>query len=119
MTKDPKIFLKHVLESIKKIEDNTEKISEEEFLRDTKTQDALSRRIEIIGEAVKNLPSDFKEKHPEIEWREISAMRDKLIHHYFGIDMSIVWETSKKDLPRLKKQISKILESLEKSADFV
>lgn len=119
MTKDPKIFLKHILESVKEIEANIGKISEEEFSRDTKTQDAVVRRIEIIGEAVKNLSLAFKKKYPEVEWREIAGMRDKLIHHYFGIEMSIVWETSKKDLPKLKKQISRILESLKKSADFV
>lgn len=120
MTKDPKIFLNHILESIVEIEDHVRDIPEEEFSRDVKTQDAVVRRIEIIGEAVKNLSSDFKKKHPEVEWREVAGMRDKLIHHYFGIEMSIVWETSKKDLPKLKKQVSKILgSSLEKSANIV
>jgi len=119
MKKDPRIFLKHILESIEEAEGFVENTSEEEFSRDVKTQDAVARRIEIIGEAVKNLPESFKKKYPEIEWREIAGMRDKLIHHYFGIEMSVVWSTSKKDLPKLKKQISKILGSLEKSANFV
>ncbi|MFC1727380.1 DUF86 domain-containing protein [Patescibacteria group bacterium] len=118
MKKDPKIFLKHVLESIEEIEGFIEGFSEEEFSRDIKTQDAVVRRIEIIGEAVKNLPVSFRNKHPDVEWREIAGMRDKLIHHYFGIEMSIVWATSKKDLLKLKKQISKILGSLEKSANL-
>ncbi len=112
MRKDPRIFLKHILESIKEIEEFIKGISEEEFSRDIKTQDAVVRRIEIIGEAVKNLPLSFRKKYPEVEWREIAAMRDKLTHHYFGIEMSIVWETSKKDLPKLKKQVSKILRFL-------
>ena len=119
MKKDPKIFLKHILESIKEIEANIAGISEEEFSRDTRRQDAVVRRIEIIGEAVKNLPLTFRKKYPEVEWREVAGMRDKLIHHYFGIEMSIVWETSKKDLSKLKQQVSKILGSLEKSANFV
>lgn len=84
-------------------------ISEEEFSRDTKTQNAVVRRIEIIGEAVKNLSIFFRKKYSEVEWREIAGMRDKLIHHYFGIEMGVVWATSKKDLPKLKNQISKIL----------
>jgi len=109
MKKDPKIFLKHILESIEEIEGFIKEISEEEFSRDVKTQDAVVRRIEVIGEAVKNLPLAFRKKYSEVEWREIAGTRDKLIHHYFGIEMSIVWATCKKDLPKLKKQVSKIL----------
>jgi uncharacterized protein with HEPN domain len=118
MKKDPKIFLKHILESIEEIEGFIKDISEEEFSRDVKTQDAVVRRIEIIGEAVKNLPISFRKKYPEVEWREIAGMCDKLIHHYFGIEMSVVWATSSKDLPKLKSQISQILVSLEKLANF-
>lgn len=110
MKKDPKIFLKHIQESIEEIESHLREISEDDFGEDVKTQDAVIRRIEIIGEAVKNLPVEFKKKHPEIEWREIAGMRDKLIREYFGVNLDMVWETANRDLPELKKQISELLE---------
>ena len=109
MKKDPKIFLHHILESIGKIEAHLDGYSEEQFSKDTKTQDATVRRLEIIGEAAKNLSAEFKAKHPEVAWREVAGMRDKLIHHYFGVDMAIVWEVFRKDLPKLKGQVSKIV----------
>ncbi|MFH1412503.1 MAG: DUF86 domain-containing protein [bacterium] len=112
MKKDPKIFLEHILESIKEINKHIEKISKDKFLKDIKTQDAVIRRIAIIGEAVKKLPYDFKKNHLEINWREISGMRDMLIHEYFGINLSIVWKTVKQDISKLEKQISTLLESL-------
>lgn len=112
MQKNPEIFLKHISESIKEIENYTKRISKEKFSKDIKTQDAVVRRIEIIGEAVKNLPKDFKKKHPEISWREITGMRDMLIHEYFGIDFNIVWKTVKKDIPQLKKNILELLKKV-------
>jgi len=110
MKKDPKIFLRHIIESIEAIESHTNKITKEKFSENLTVQDAVIRRIEIIGEAVKNLPAEFKKNHPEIEWREIAGMRDKLIHEYFGISVNIVWTTVKKDIPKLKKQIRELLE---------
>lgn len=110
MKKDPRIFLKHIVESIEAIEGHLVEITKEEFGKNLTIQDAAIRRIEIIGEAVKNLPTEFKRNHPEIKWREIAGMRDKLIHEYFGISLNIVWTTVKRDLPKLKNQIVELLE---------
>lgn len=112
MKKDSKIFLYHILESIEAIEKHTENISKEKFSKNIIVQDAVIRRIEIIGEAARNLPSDFKAKHPGIEWRAISGMRDKLIHGYFGVDLNVIWQTIKEDIPQLKKQVLNLLEKL-------
>ena len=110
MKKDITIFLKHILESIAKIEEFTEGISKTGFVASAKTQDAVIWRIEIIGEAIKNLPNDFTEKHSGVQWKEFARMRNKLIHAYFGVDLSITWNVVKKDLPVLKKKIRAILE---------
>ena len=109
MKKDPKIFLEHIFESIVEIENHIKGVSENDFMDDIKTQDAVMRRIEIIGEAVKNLPKSIKDKNPKIKWKNIAGTRDILIHEYFGVDKDLVWDIVKKDIPKLKKQISKIL----------
>lgn len=108
MKKDPKVFVSHIIESIKAIEKYTHTLSEQDFLESTEKQDAVMRRIEIIGEAIKNLPEDFQKQYPAIPWQDIAAMRNKLIHEYFGVDLALVWEVVKTDLPTLKKQIEKI-----------
>jgi hypothetical protein len=77
-----------------------------------KTKDAVVRNLEVIGEAVKNVPDEFKEKYPEIKWKAIAGMRDKLIHEYFGVSFSLVWGTIKNDLPDLEPKIKRILEEV-------
>jgi len=73
-------------------------------------QDAVIRRLEIIGEAVKNIPFSFRKEYPKIPWKKISGLRDILIHEYFGVDMRLVWRITKKDMPEFKKRISDIIE---------
>lgn len=84
--------------------------SKADFTNNTQVQDAVTRRIEIIGEAVKNLPEIFKKKYPEVAWKDIAGTRDVLIHAYFSVDIDTVWTIVKKDIPVLKKQIKDILE---------
>ena len=86
----------------------------EDFIHDDKTVFAVIRAIEIIGEAVKNIPDDVKDKYPEIPWRDMAGMRNKLIHAYFGVDIKRVWKAIKEEIPPLKPVFEKMLEELEK-----
>ena len=80
-------------------------MGEEEFLENELVQDAVVRNIEIIGEAVKNIPEDFKKKQNEVPWKDIAGMRDRIAHFYFGIDYELVWLTVKEDIPSLERKI--------------
>lgn len=80
----------------------------EEFLRDTKTQDAVIRNLEVLGEEVKCLPDSFKGQHPEIPWNLVAGMRDKLIHQYFGVSLDIVWNTCIYDIPPMNQYLVRI-----------
>ncbi len=111
MNRDHTVFLKHILESIETIEEYTKDLSEKDFFKNSEKQDAILRRLEIIGEAVKNLPEDFKKQYPDIPWNKVMGTRNILIHHYFGIDLEIVWDTITKSLPEFKKQIKSISSS--------
>jgi len=108
MKKDVKIFLEHVLEAINLIEEYIKDKKKSDFLESKQLQDSVIRRIEIIGEAIKNIPGDFKSIHKNIPWKEIIGMRDILIHQYFGVDLELTWEVIKTDLSTLKKQIISI-----------
>lgn len=114
MKKDPNIFLQHILESIEHIEEYSEGKNKKLFKQDSLLQDAIIRRLEIIGEAVKHLPKTFSKKYSSVPWSEIAGTRDKLIHHYFGVDLDLTYDVVKNHLPSLKKQIEDILEELSK-----
>lgn len=105
-------YLQHVLDAIQDIEESVKEMSKEQFLTDKDVKDANIRRLEIIGEAVKNMSKKLREEHKEIEWNKIAGTRDKIIHKYFGVNLDIVWETIKTDLPDLKVKVEKIVKTL-------
>lgn len=109
MKKDPQVFIGHIVESIELIETYSEDLTTDKFKKNTVIQDAIIRRLEIIGEAVKNISISFKEKHPEIPWKQMAGMRDILIHEYFDIDLSLTWSVVKLELPSVKVKLQKLL----------
>lgn len=111
--RDVRLFVIDILEAIQKIEAYTRQIDFEGFMKDEKTKDAVLRNLEVIGEAVKNIPERLKERYPEIDWNGAAGMRDKLIHEYFGVSFPIVWETVMNDLPSLKQGLGEMLKGLQ------
>lgn len=102
-------YLGDIREAMQRITAYTAGLSYEQFMNDSKTQDAVVRNLEVIGEATKNLSSHLRKAHPNIPWKGMAGMRDKVIHHYFGINYDIVWTVAKQEVPGLLPQIEDIL----------
>ncbi len=110
MKKDNTVYLRHILDAIHRIETYIEGITYENFIDNNLVQSAVIREIEIIGEATKNLAGEFSDKYPNIPWRKMVGMRDKLIHDYLGVDLDAVWDTIEKDIPALKNKLRNFIE---------
>lgn len=106
-------YLHDILDAINKAEEFVQGLSFEDFQKDEKTQYAVIRALEIIGEATKKIPDDVKSQYSDLSWRDIAGMRDILIHDYFGVDTEVVWKTILTDLPELRAQIEQILSEYE------
>ena len=113
MKRNIQLFINDILEQINNIESFSKNIVKDKIRTNALRKNAIARSLEIIGEAVKNIPNDFREKYPDIDWRKIAGLRDIIIHAYFDIDVDIVWDIIKKDLPIFKIQIMKIQKEIE------
>ncbi|MFO7846471.1 MAG: DUF86 domain-containing protein [Balneolaceae bacterium] len=107
----PDVYLQDILESIEHIQKFLDGVSEDEFYENVEKQDAVLRRLEIIGEAVKHLPEEIREDHPDIPWRQIAGMRDIIIHEYFGVTLEMIWIVATEDILDLKTKVEEIIKS--------
>ena len=103
-------YLQDIFESLGKGEEFIQGLEFEEFKKDEKTIFATIRALEVIGEATKRIPNSLKNRYPDVPWQEMAGIRDKLIHDYFGVNIEVVWNTMKQDLPSLRLQIKRIIE---------
>ena len=111
MSRSPEDYLQHILDETEYLLQSSQNLSKEDFFKNETLKRAYTRSLEIIGEATKNLPDAFKAEHPEISWRRMAGMRDKLIHNYFGVDYDLVWSAIIDEIPHLKVKIKTILNS--------
>jgi uncharacterized protein with HEPN domain len=111
--RDHKLFIKDILSAMESIEKFVKRMDFEGFVKDDKTTSAVIRKLEIIGEATKNLPDRLKERYEDIPWKRMAGMRDRLTHGYFGVDYDLVWEAIKIEIPKVKPKIEGMLDELE------
>ena len=109
--KDDRVYLEHILECIRHVTEFTRQ-GREAFLSDRKTQDAVLRNLQTLGESTRRLSDTIKNRHPEVDWRAVAAFRNVLVHDYLGLDLYEVWEIVEHDLPDLKPKVEAILREL-------
>jgi uncharacterized protein with HEPN domain len=109
----PREFLQQIQQELEYLEQTRSRISREEFSHDPTYQRAFARSLEIIGEATKKLDKEFTSRHGDIPWSDMAKLRDKLIHHYFGIDYELVWSIVDEEIPTLESKIAELLDQLD------
>ena len=108
MIRDDEVYIAHMKDALQQIGIYTDGMDYEGFIVNRLVQDAVIRQFEIVGEATKNLSDDFRENHIGIPWKDLAGFRDKLIHHYFGVDLATVWRSVVADVPVLLDELMKI-----------
>ena len=114
MLKQLKPFLNHILEEAEYLLSESANIDYSEFTKNATLKRSFVRALEVIGEAAKNIPDEFREKHQKIRWKDMAGLRDVLIHRYFGINYNMVWDIVKNQVPELKSNIQETLKEIEK-----
>lgn len=108
-----RLYIKDIFEAMSAVQTFVEGMDFDVFVEDDKTTSAVERKLEIIGEATKNVPEEIRQKYPQVPWRQMAGMRDQIIYAYFTVDYAVVWDTLKIDIPSLQPIIGQILEDLE------
>ena len=111
--RSPRLYLQDILDAIRAIERFVEGLDFDAFAQDDLRASAVIRKLEVIGEASRQVPGWVRERYPEVPWRTMAGMRDRLIHAYFGVKLDLVWETIRRDLPPLKRSLDRILSEME------
>ena len=111
MSFEPRDYLKHILVEADYLVSQSADLTFETFTADETLRRAFVRSLEVIGEAAKKVPEDFRASHPDVEWRAMAGMRDRLIHNYFGVDFELVWDAVRNRVPELGRQIASILKA--------
>lgn len=115
MSFEPLEYLRHIVAEAEYLTEQTASISKDDFLKNATLRRAFVRSLEIIGEATKKLPDDFRARYPRVEWRAMAGMRDRLIHDYFGVDHDLVWEVATQKIPELRIALRRILQESSKA----
>ncbi len=109
MSKNPEILIKFILESIQSLEGYVVDINEQSYESNMEKQDAVEHRLQVVGQAITQLPKEIKDRHPEIEWAKIAGLRNRIVHEYLDIDHGLIWKIVTESLPEFKKQITALI----------